>query len=72
MPQLPILSGRQVIKILSRIGYVVIWQKGSHIRLDCPHRKRITIPNYRSIDRGLLLKIIRNVEITAEEFLKLL
>ncbi|HEY4474702.1 MAG TPA: type II toxin-antitoxin system HicA family toxin [Candidatus Paceibacterota bacterium] len=74
MPQLPILSGQEVVKALKKIGYRVMWQKGSHIRMDCsiPGRKRATVPNYKSIDRGLLTRIIRNSNITKEEFLKLL
>ena len=74
MSKLPILSGQEIIKVLNKIGYRVMWQKGSHIRLDCLvlGRKRITVPNYRSVDKGLLVKILRNAEITTEEFLKLL
>jgi len=32
-PKLPVVSGRQVIKVLERIGYRVVRQKGSHVRL---------------------------------------
>ena len=74
MPKLPILSGQQIIKVLNKIGYRVIRQKGSHIRLDCSAlgKKRITVPDYKSIDKSLLMKILRNAELTPEEFLKLL
>jgi len=72
MPRLPILSGREIIKALNKISYRIIWQRGSHIRLDCHHRKRVTIPNYKTVDRSLLLKILRNAELTSEEFLELL
>ena len=74
MPKLPILSGQEVIKVLKKIGYRVMWQKGSHVRLDCliPGRKRVTVPNYRSIDKSLLSRILRNAEITTEEFLELI
>lgn len=73
MTKLPVLSGQEVIKILKKIGYRVIRQKGSHIRLDCsvPARKRITVPDYRSIDIDLLSRILKNADITKEEFLKL-
>jgi len=74
MPKLPILSGQQIIKVLNKIGYRVIRQKGSHIRLDCSvlGKKRVTVPDYKSIDKSLLMKILRNAELTPEEFLKLL
>jgi len=74
MPKLPILSGQEIIKILQKIGYWPIRQRGSHIRLDCaiPGRKRITVPNYRSIDIDLLSKILKNAGTTKEEFLVLM
>lgn len=71
MTQLPILSGREIIKVLLKTGYVEVRQRGSHIRLVCDKRKSITVPNYRSIDRSLLVKILRDAELTAEEFEKL-
>mgnify|MGYP001571992593 CR=1 FL=1 len=71
MPQLPILSGPELIKILSKIGYHETRQRGSHIRLAAPGRKSVTIPNYKEIDRSLLIKILRDTNLSAEEFLKL-
>jgi len=68
MTQLPILSGKEIIKILSKIGYVEVRQRGSHIRLVCDNRKPITVPNYKSVDRSLLMKILRDAELTPEEF----
>ncbi len=68
MPQLPILSVREVIKALLAFGYKPVRQKGSHIRLAAPGRKSVTVPNYKSIDRSLLTKILRDAEISAEEF----
>ncbi len=71
MPSLPILSGREVIKLLSMVGYEEVRQRGSHIRVSCPGRKSVTVPDYKVIDRSLLKKILRDAELTSEEFLKL-
>ena len=71
MTQLPILSGREIIKVLLKIGYVEVRQRGSHIRLVCDKRKSITVPNYKSVDRSLLVKILRDAGLTTEEFEKL-
>lgn len=71
MSKLPILSGRKLIQILNKIGYREVRQRGSHIRLQCPGRKSITIPDYRTIDRSLLRKIIRDAELSADEFINL-
>jgi predicted RNA binding protein YcfA (HicA-like mRNA interferase family) len=74
MPKYPVLSGKEVIKALGRIGYRPIRQRGSHIRLDCinPGKKKVTVPNYKSIGKELLSRILRNAKLNLEEFLKLL
>ena len=72
MARLPILSGREIIKVLQKIGYREIRQSGSHIRLACPDKKSVTVPDYKTISRNLLRKILRDAEISVEEFLKLL
>ena len=72
MSKLPILSSRRLIKILNKIGYHEVRQRGSHIRLEHFERKSITVPNYKIIDRSLLKKILRDAELNTEEFEKLL
>ena len=69
MPTLPIISSRQLIKILSKLGYREVRQRGSHIRLESPNRKSETVPNYRTIDRSLLRKILRDTELTVRKFI---
>jgi len=72
MDKLPILSGREIIKALEKIGYHEVRQRGSHIRLFCLNKKSITVPDHKTISRGLLRKILRDVELSREEFKKLL
>jgi len=72
MPRLPILSGREIIKALYKIGYRQVRQRGSHVRLYMANRKSVTVPNYRIVSRGLLRKILRDAEIPIDEFRKLL
>ena len=67
MARLPILSGRELIRILNQIGYQEVRQRGSHIRLVCPGRAPVTIPNYRTIDRKLLKKILRDAKLTPKQ-----
>jgi predicted RNA binding protein YcfA (HicA-like mRNA interferase family) len=68
MSRLPILSGKELIRILKRAGYQEVRQRGSHIRLVCPGRKPITVPDYKTIDRTLLRKILRDAELSPEQF----
>ena len=72
MSKLPILSGKEIIRALSKIGYHKSRQRGSHIRLECEGRRSITVPNYKTIDRSLLRKILRDAELSINEFIKLL
>ncbi len=72
MSRLPILSCRAVVKALSRIGYYVRDQKGSHIHLRHPNRPPLTVPAHREVARGTLRAIIKAAGLTVDEFLKLL
>jgi predicted RNA binding protein YcfA (HicA-like mRNA interferase family) len=72
MVGLPILSAQEIIKGLQKIGYRKIRQKGSHIRLACAKKRSVTVPNHKTISRGLLRKILRDAEISPEEFQRFL
>ncbi len=72
MGRLPLLSGKEIIVTLSKLGYRPSRQRGSHIRLFCSDRKPVTVPDYRTVSRGLLRKILRDAEVSTEEFEKLL
>ena len=73
MSRLPQVSGPDVVRVLQRLGFTVRRQQGSHIimRRDDPFAQTV-VPNHRQIDRGTLRAIFRQVEITADEFTKLL
>ncbi|MGY4706929.1 type II toxin-antitoxin system HicA family toxin [Candidatus Bipolaricaulota sp. J31] len=66
------LSSEDVLRALKRAGFEVIRQRGSHMRLKHPDGRVVTVPRHREIGRGLLRKIIRDAELSVEEFLKLL
>jgi predicted RNA binding protein YcfA (HicA-like mRNA interferase family) len=72
MSRLPVLSGREVLKALSRLGYYVRSQGGSHVHLRHSTRPPLTIPMHPEIARGTLRAIIRDAGLTVEEFLRLL
>ena len=71
MPPLPVISRTTCIAALAKLGYIVLRQKGSHVRLVCPQRPPVTVPLHQEIDRGPLRSIIRTAEISVEEFNKL-
>ncbi len=72
MSRWPVLSGRKIIKALEGLGYYKVRQTGSHVRLHCQGRRSVTVPDYSVIGRGLLRKILRDAELTPDEFGKLL
>lgn len=70
--RLPLVSGREVVKALERIGYYCERQRGSHIRLYHLERTSVTIPNHYEVDRTTLRKILEKAGVSIEEFLGLL
>ncbi|AUT03346.1 hypothetical protein CLI64_24635 [Nostoc sp. CENA543] len=74
MPKMPILTGTEVIKTLEKIGFQVVRQKGSHVQMENEDGRLVTIPVHpgKTIGKGLLRKILRDVELTREEFIALL
>ncbi len=74
MSSLPVVSGRELVKALSKIGYVLDRQRGSHMILRqqvAPHR-RLTVPDHKEIAKGTLRAIIRQTGLTVDEFNDLL
>ena len=74
MPKLPVISGKEVIKKLEKHGYQITRRKGSHVRLRHFSKsdfKPITVPMHKEIKPGLLYQIIKDANLTVEEFIKL-
>ena len=73
MAKLPLMTAREVSKILERLGFECKRQRGSHMFFEHPDGRTTVIPNHPGdkIDRGLLNKIIKHdLQITREEFLR--
>lgn len=73
MSKLPVLSARDCIAALQRAGFVIRRQTGSHIimRLDEPFAQ-VSVPNHRTLKRGMLARIIKDAGMSVAEFLELL
>jgi len=73
MSKLPMLSGRECIKALEKVGFQFKRQEGSHIilRRDEPFAQ-LVVPDHKELDRGTLRAIIRQAGMNVEEFVKLL
>ncbi len=75
----------KIIKALSSIGYVVNSQKGSHIVMRFVDGQKYTslfgcrkndslivVPAHKPVGKGMLRTIIREVDLSVDEFEKLL
>ncbi|MCA9432312.1 MAG: type II toxin-antitoxin system HicA family toxin [Candidatus Omnitrophica bacterium] len=75
MTKVPSLPYTTVIRALQRDGWVVVRQKGSHIRLqkntDVTTLK-ITVPAHRPIKRSTLSHILKQAELSVDELNDLL
>jgi predicted RNA binding protein YcfA (HicA-like mRNA interferase family) len=73
--KLPILKPEELIKLLEKIGFSCTRKsKGSHFRYKHPDGRKTTVPVHKGkdISRGLLRKILRDIDISVEELNKLL
>jgi predicted RNA binding protein YcfA (HicA-like mRNA interferase family) len=73
MSNLPVISGRECVKALAKIGFSIKRQEGSHIvlRRNDPF-SQVVIPDHRTLDRGTLRSIIRHTGLSVKEFSDLL
>jgi predicted RNA binding protein YcfA (HicA-like mRNA interferase family) len=71
LSKIPLLSAREIIKILAIFGFKPVRQTGSHIHLlQSETRRLVTVPNHPEIATGTLLSILRQADLDKEEFLK--
>lgn len=71
MPSLPRISGREAIRALERLGFVVVRQRGSHVILRRGSAGCV-VPDHRELKVGTLGGVLRQAGVTAEEFIAVL
>ncbi len=74
MPRLPRITGAQLVAALERAGFVVVRTRGSHHFLRHPDGRSTVVPCHSGeiIGPGLLVKILRDCDLTAEQLSALL
>jgi len=68
--KVPLLSGRQPVKALERLGFVETHRKGSHVKMKHAAGRMIVFPFHDEIDRFTLKGAVRDAEVDMDEFLK--
>lgn len=76
MSKLPVLSPKEVLKILKKSGFYVHHQKGSHVQLKHSEDSslRVTVPYHSNFDlpAPVLKSILKQAKIPEDEFVRLL
>jgi predicted RNA binding protein YcfA (HicA-like mRNA interferase family) len=70
--KLPVLTAREVITILKKLGFIEVRQRGSHKRFRHPDGRSTTVPDHpgRDISPTLLRQIAEDIDLYPEELLK--
>jgi predicted RNA binding protein YcfA (HicA-like mRNA interferase family) len=68
--KLPLLSGRQVLRTLERLGFVEVNRKGSHVKMRHEDGRMIVFPFHDQVDRFTLKGALRDADIDTDEFFR--
>lgn len=71
MPRIPVLKPREVIAILSALGFIEVRQRGSHKQFRHPDGRATTVPDHRGRDISpiLLRQIAKDIDLTVDQLL---
>lgn len=74
MTRLPRAKGREIVSALEKAGFVVDRTRGSHVFLKHPDGRATTVPVHsgETLGPGLLRAILRDVEMSVDELIRLL
>lgn len=67
--KLPVLNGRDAVRVFGKFGLVVGRQAGSHVILTKPGEiATLSVPDHREVAKGTLRSLIRSANLTVEAF----
>ena len=73
MGKLGNISGRDAAKAFQKAGWEKVGQVGSHLVMTKPGlRVNLSIPQHKELATGTIRALIRNAEISVDEFIELL
>ena len=68
----PSVSGKDVVRALGKVGFSVVSQRGSHVKMKNAAGRTVIVPMHSEIATGTLRSILRQAGLTMAEFLELL
>jgi len=75
MPKLPRISGKDIIRILEKLGFFVVRQKGSHVvmkKITDSETIGCTVPLHDIVAVGTLAGLLKQAKVPNEEFIEAL
>lgn len=70
---LKLCSGAEAVRKFQKAGWTAVRQKGSHVMMTkLGYQWTLSIPQHKELGPGLLRKLIKQADLTIEEFNKLL
>jgi predicted RNA binding protein YcfA (HicA-like mRNA interferase family) len=72
-PKLPQISGKETIRVLSRLGFIRVRQRGSHVILrkqGLNEEVHCVVPLHHALAIGTLRGILKQAKVTPEEFME--
>lgn len=72
MTRLPRLKGKELVRLLEKLGFEIVRTRGSHLFLRHADGRVTTVPVHagETIGPGLLRSILRDVELSADEVVR--
>ena len=70
MTGLVLISGKEMCKLVERLGFQAIGQKGSHVRYRHPDGRKTVVPVHANeqLGRGMTAEILKQVKLSREEY----
>jgi predicted RNA binding protein YcfA (HicA-like mRNA interferase family) len=66
----PLVSGKEVVRALGRLGFQEVYRKGSHVKMEHPDDRRIVFPFHPEVDRYTLKGALRDAGVDLKEFVE--
>ena len=73
MMKLPVVTGEKMAKIVSKLDFIMVHQKGSHQIWKHDDGRITTIPIHpgKNLSKGLIRQILNDIDLSVQEFIKL-
>lgn len=62
------VSGRQTIAALEKLGFGQVSQRGSHVKLRNDEGRTAIVPAHDELARGTLRSVLRQANVSIEDF----